>query len=121
MKIRTSLNLLLQKAVGLFKVLRNGLSVQCNLFRFNHLEGTIDCASLLAGLGGSGDSRRKWEEKVHLQGLKMEFFSSIRLKIDQIRLEMDQKGLKLVFLYQKYLFFVNFVCGTYAFVGNNYE
>ena len=39
--------------------------------------------------------------------------------MDQIRLEMDQK---LVFLYQKKPFYGgNFVCGTYAFGGNNSE
>ena len=28
------------------------------------------CGSLVAGLGGSGDRERKWEEKFHRQGLK---------------------------------------------------
>ena len=28
-------------------------------------QGTINCASLLAGLGGSRHLRRKWEEKFH--------------------------------------------------------
>ena len=34
----------------------------------------------LAGLGGSGYRERKWEEKFHRQGQKMEFFSLNRIK-----------------------------------------
>ena len=46
-------------------------------------------------MGEIGDRKRKWEEKIH------------------------PKGLKVVFLYQKYFFYWNFVSGAYAFGGNN--
>ena len=59
-------------------------------------------------------ARRKWRQREEMGGkisptrAKNEVVHYIRLKIDQIRLEMDQKGLKLVFLYQKYLFWRKF-------------
>ena len=53
---------------------------------------TINCASLLAGLGGSEDRERKWEEKNHPQELKMVFLHKIRLDMNHIGPKMDQKG-----------------------------
>ena len=41
--------------------------------------------------------------------------------MDQIGPKMDQKGLKIALLYQKYSFLHNFFGGTYAFGGNNSE
>ena len=42
--------------------------------------------------------------------------------MDYIKLEMDEKGLELVFLYQNTFFFGgNFVCETYTFGRNNSE
>ena len=43
------------------------------------------------------------------------------LKMDRIGLKIYQKGLNIVLLYQKYIFCGSFVCGTYAFRGNNSE
>ena len=36
-------------------------------------QGSINCGILATGMGGSGDKERKWEGKVHPQGLKMLF------------------------------------------------
>ena len=67
--------------------------------------------SILAStMAGSGDRERNTEEKITHKGKTWCFcIGPNRLK-------------RSVLLYQKYLFFCgNFVCGTYAFRGNNSE
>ena len=82
---------------------------------FSSTQGSTNCDILASGMRGSGDRERKWEDKFHPQVLKMFFFHWKGLK-------MDPKELKPMFLYQRYLCFGgNFVCGTYAFRGNNSE
>ena len=84
-------------------------------------QGSRNCGILASGMGESGDRESKWEEKFHSQWLEIVFLYWTRIKMVQMKPKMDQKGLELVFFTKNAFFCGNFLCGTYAFVGNNSE
>ena len=46
-------------------------TIVCSLNPVTAGHGSTNCGILASGMGGSGDSKRKWEEKFDQQGLKM--------------------------------------------------
>ena len=55
-------------------------------------QGNTNCGILASGMGGSGDRERKWEGKFLPTRAKYFVFALNKVKKDQIRLKMVQKG-----------------------------
>ena len=91
-------------------------TIVCSFSPVTAGHGRTNCDILASGIWGYGDGKRKWERKFHQQGLKMVISHWIRLKVDQIGQNIDQKGLKIVFLYPpKNLFFEDILFAKHFF------